>query len=310
MPRQLRASGGITNVVPRTNYFLGGIKRRLRKLIPNELASIAVKAAPFVAPFNPAIGAALAGIGGFDQTGRIGSSLKSAALTYGGGQFARQLGGADLQGNPFTEGGAFRGGLEGLKSGFSSPISSGNVDKIFGKKTVEGISDRVTGGGTEGLLGKLGLTKGGGSLKLTGLGKISAGALASYFVGKGATPEEAKDLTGDVYRGEGIGFDQLIVIGLPTKYDHDFFVRFYNSDSSEASMCLNGIRCASSYIWKNSLAPIKKIFFKTKHVDIKCFPENNKHVSVIIKKPKDMQNIQLKKKLDKVLKHDFFLLNN
>ena len=110
-------------------------------------------------------------------------------------------------------------------------------------------------------------------------------------------------------RNEGIGFDQLIVIGLPTKYDHDFFVRFYNSDSSEASMCLNGIRCASSYIWKNSLAPIKKIFFKTKHVDIKCFPENNKHVSVIIKKPKDMQNIQLKKKLDKVLKHDFFLLN-
>ena len=209
MPRQLRASGGITNVVPRTNYFLGGIKRRLRKLIPNELASIAVKAAPFVAPFNPAIGAAMAGIGGFDQTGRIGSSLKSAALTYGGGQFARQLGGADLQGNPFTEGGAFRGGLEGLKSGFSSPISSGNMEKVFGKKTVEGISDRVTGGGTEGLLGKLGLTKGGGSLKLTGLGKISAGALASYFVGKGATPEEAKDLTGDVYRGEGIGFDQI-----------------------------------------------------------------------------------------------------
>jgi hypothetical protein len=83
------------------------------------------------------------------------------------------------------------------------------MDKIFGKKTVEGISDRVTGGGTEGLLGKLSLTKGGGSLKLTGLGKISAGALASYFVGKGATPEEAKDLTGDVYRGEGIGFDQI-----------------------------------------------------------------------------------------------------
>ena len=112
MPRQLRRSGGITNAVPRTNYFLGGIKRRIRKLIPNELASIAVKAAPFVAPFNPAVAAAMAGIGGFDRTGRIGSSLKSAALTYGGGQVARQLGGADLQGNPFTEGGAFRGGLE------------------------------------------------------------------------------------------------------------------------------------------------------------------------------------------------------
>jgi diaminopimelate epimerase len=63
-------------------------------------------------------------------------------------------------------------------------------------------------------------------------------------------------------RNKGIGFDQLIVIGLPTKYDHDFFVRFYNSDSSEASMCLNGIRCASSYIWKNSLAPKKRYFLK------------------------------------------------
>ena len=110
-------------------------------------------------------------------------------------------------------------------------------------------------------------------------------------------------------RNKGIGFDQLIVVGLPTKYEHDFFVRFYNSDSSEAGMCLNGIRCASSYIWKNSLAPNKKIFFKTKHVDIKCFPENNKHVSVIIKKPKNILNIQLKKKLGNVLKHDFFLLN-
>ena len=46
--RQLRAKGGIMNVVPRTNYFLGGIKKRLRKLIPNELASVAVKAAPFL----------------------------------------------------------------------------------------------------------------------------------------------------------------------------------------------------------------------------------------------------------------------
>ena len=49
MPRQLRGKGGITNVVPRTNYLFGGIKKRIRKLIPNELADVAVKAAPFVA---------------------------------------------------------------------------------------------------------------------------------------------------------------------------------------------------------------------------------------------------------------------
>ena len=91
-------------------------------------------------------------------------------------------------------------------------------------------------------------------------------------------------------RNKGIGFDQLIAVGLPTKDDHDFFVRFYNSDSSEASMCLNGIRCASSYIWKNSLAPIKKISFKTKHNNIKCYPENNNDVSVVINKPKEIEN--------------------
>jgi len=209
MPRQLRNKGGITNVTPRTNFFLGGIKKRLRKLIPNELSSIAVKAAPFVAPFNPAIAAAMAGIGGFDRTGRIGSSLKSAALTYGGGQLARQLGGADLQGNPFKQGGAFRGGLEGLKSGFSSPLSTGNMEKVFGKASVKGVPDAISGGGTEGILSKLGLTEGAGSLKLTGLGKISAASLASYFVAKGATPDEAQNLAKDVYRGKGIGFDQI-----------------------------------------------------------------------------------------------------
>jgi len=65
MPRQLRNKGGITNVTPRTNYFLGGIKRRIRKLIPNELADVAVKAAPFVAPFNPAVAGLMRGIGRF-----------------------------------------------------------------------------------------------------------------------------------------------------------------------------------------------------------------------------------------------------
>ncbi len=39
--------------------------------IQNEIAGVAVKAAPFVAPFNPIVGGLMAGIGGFDQTGKI-----------------------------------------------------------------------------------------------------------------------------------------------------------------------------------------------------------------------------------------------
>ena len=125
MRRQLRKQGGIMEVEPRENFGLGSsLKKRIRKLIPNEVAKVATTVAPFVAPFNPAVAAAMAGIGGFDQTGSISDSLKGAAITYGLGQGARFIGGAGFQGNPFTEGGAFRGGLEGFKSGFSSPLGT------------------------------------------------------------------------------------------------------------------------------------------------------------------------------------------
>ena len=131
MNRQLRANGGIMQVAPREKFGLGSkLKKFVRKIIPNEVADIAVKAAPFVAPFNPAVAAAMSGLGTFDQTGSIGDSLKGGALTYGLGQGARYLGGAELQGNPFQTGGAFRGGLEGLKAGFSSPLGTQSGFKL------------------------------------------------------------------------------------------------------------------------------------------------------------------------------------
>jgi hypothetical protein len=160
--RQMAAYGGIMGVDGRRRYGIGSkLKKFVRKVIPNEVAEVAVKAAPFVAPFNPAVAAAMAGIGGFDQTGRIGSSLKNAAMTYGLGQLGRQVGGAGMQGNPFTQGGAFRGGLEGFKAGFSSPMaaaSSGiNIDKgrgsALGNKYRSGVVEDPTGLFAEGLTG-------------------------------------------------------------------------------------------------------------------------------------------------------------
>jgi hypothetical protein len=100
----MMAGGGIANLVNREKYGLGSsLKKFVRNIIPNEISAIAVKAAPFVAPFNPLLAAGMAGIGSFDQTGKIGSSLKSAALTYGGGQLGRYIGGAGFQTgfNPF-----------------------------------------------------------------------------------------------------------------------------------------------------------------------------------------------------------------
>ena len=94
MRRQLRATGGITNA--RQGYGIGSwVKERVRKIIPNELADIATKAAPFVAPFYPGAAAAMRGIGRFDKRGSISDAMKQAALTYAGGKGARYLGGVD-----------------------------------------------------------------------------------------------------------------------------------------------------------------------------------------------------------------------
>jgi hypothetical protein len=156
MQRQLRKGGGIMNVasgtigggqyagIPmgsRTGFgILKKIGRGIRKIIPNEIANVAVKAAPFVAPFNPALAGAMAGIGSFDQTGNIGDALKRGALTYGGGQLARGIGGAGFQGNPFASGGAFT--PSGFTAGFSSPIGTQTgIGKLFKKSPeIEAIS--------------------------------------------------------------------------------------------------------------------------------------------------------------------------
>jgi hypothetical protein len=139
MDRQLYEGGGIITLTPRSKYGLGSkLKKFVRNIIPNEVSEIAVKAAPFVAPFNPALAGAMAGIGSFDQTGRIGSSLKSGLLTYGGGQLSRYIGGAGFQGNPFASGGAFT--PSGFMAGFSSPIGTQTgIGKLFAKTPTQDV---------------------------------------------------------------------------------------------------------------------------------------------------------------------------
>ena len=131
MRRQLRAKGGIMNAVPRQKYGIGDF---VRKLIPNELADIAVKAAPFVAPFNPGIAAAMRGIGRFDQRGSISDALKQGLGTYGFGKAAGYLGGAQ------SDGGIF-GGQTFSKEGFKS----GPVGRLFQKPTVDPKSSGFQG---------------------------------------------------------------------------------------------------------------------------------------------------------------------
>ena len=201
--RQLRKEGGIMNAVPRQKYGIGSwLKERTRKIIPKEIAKAAVVAAPFVAPFNPAIAAGMMGLGSFQQTGRMGSSIAKGLGTYGLGQLGRTMGGAGPQWGLKAPGAG-----TGFKSYFSSPLDAGKTASLFGTPQgqiagpVEGLLD--TGEkATPGILGKLGLTKGGGSMKMTPLGMISGASLLTYFMQKGSTEEEAEYLARDVYRGK------------------------------------------------------------------------------------------------------------
>ena len=138
MRRQLRAKGGIMNVasgniggggytgIPmgsRTGFgIISKIKDRVRKLIPNELADVAVKAAPFVAPFFPGYAAIARGLGRFDQRGSISDALKQGLGTYAGGQLLRGIGGGERQLG-------FRGADKKL---FTSPLNQERTQAVRG----------------------------------------------------------------------------------------------------------------------------------------------------------------------------------
>ena len=65
-------------------------------------------------------------------------------------------------------------------------------------------------------------------------------------------------------RHKGLGFDQLITINPPNDSNHDFYIRFFNSDGSEADMCMNGVRSVGAFLWKAELAPNKPLLLGTK----------------------------------------------
>ena len=140
MNRQLRRGGGIMNVTPREQFGIGSsFKKFVRKIIPNEISKVATAAAPFVAPFNPQVAAAMAGIGSFDQTGSISDALKRGALTYGGGQAARYIGGAGFQDPSLS---AFT--PSGFTAGFSSPVGTKTgLGKFFDQRNQRAAGEAI-----------------------------------------------------------------------------------------------------------------------------------------------------------------------
>ena len=170
--RQLRKNGGIMNVTPRQGYFLGKIVKAVTK------------------PFKKVV-----------DVGKqvIKSPIGKAAILG--------LGGAGLMGmGPLSGlsgiGSRIGGGLSGLKGGlFGTAAGKAAGPMSYLQKGVQQF--------TPGILGKLGLTKGGGSLMPTALGGLTAAGLMTYFMQKGKTEEEAEQLMQDVKRGKGMGLDLI-----------------------------------------------------------------------------------------------------
>ena len=177
MRRQLRRNGGIMNAVPRQGYFLGSVGRAIGKAVGKvgDVAKQVVKSPVGKAALIGLGGAGLMGMGPFAGLSGLGARIGGSGI----GQFFKGMG-PKLFG---TAAGASAGPMSYLQKGVT-PF-------------------------TKGILGKLGLTKGGGSMIPTALGWISGASLLGYFTQKGATEEEAEELAKDVYRGKGLGMDQI-----------------------------------------------------------------------------------------------------
>jgi hypothetical protein len=204
MPRQLRNKGGIMTIgggsytgIPmgsRTGFgIISKIKDKVRDLIPNELADVAVKAAPFVAPFYPGYAAIARGLGRFDQRGSISDALKQGAATYIGGRGVRALAGAEGASggfDTFSMEGFQERGLGKLFKGDPKPPIDGK--ERGGLKTVQRgvdfVKEKIPG------LGKLPDDV---AQKLL-VGGVTAGASAlySYFTGE-FEPQEPGETMGE-----------------------------------------------------------------------------------------------------------------
>tara|TARA_R100000900_G_scaffold125384_1_gene99940 strand:- start:1904 stop:3949 length:2046 start_codon:yes stop_codon:yes gene_type:complete len=176
-------------------------KRAIRKAIPNELADIAVKAAPFVAmiPGGAPYAAAMRGIGRFDQRGSISDALKQAAATAAFSTVA----------TPFTS--QLPGIAGNTYEGLSGVVQAG---KDLGSSAYSGIKSLGTGGKNKALdiLGKSGgpsydlsgMGTGGGSVSTSGGGIMetikSLGGKAKDAILEGTLGEDKKFQMGDIGR--------------------------------------------------------------------------------------------------------------
>ena len=211
MRRQLYRGGGIAGLYPRQKYGIGSWVQDkkdkainvFQKVVPNELADIAVKAAPFVAPFNPLAAGMMRGLGRLDQRGNLTDALKQGLATYGIGQLGQKMGTGSFQElqNPFKPE-AFRNPFAGMAESLT-PTKAGSTpgaEQLGTMKTTDpnqGFLNKVLYGekGGEGFFGDQGLIGKGGGFDMKGaIGK----GLPAVYVGSTLAALAIQKALGDV----------------------------------------------------------------------------------------------------------------
>jgi len=69
-------------------------------------------------------------------------------------------------------------------------------------------------------------------------------------------------------RGNGLAFDQLMVLHEPRSSGADAFMTMYNSDGSQAGACGNGTRCVAFILTRGT--PREKLVLETAHARLEC----------------------------------------
>ncbi|MGB8276645.1 MAG: diaminopimelate epimerase [Methylovirgula sp.] len=86
-----------------------------------------------------------------------------------------------------------------------------------------------------------------------------------------------------IARGDGLGFDQLMVLEDPRATGTDAFVRIYNSDGSEAGACGNGTRCVAWYLMRGT--PREALRLETAAGELQCWRRGEWRFAVDMGRP-------------------------
>ena len=201
MRRQLYRGGGIASI-SRKNFGIGSkfqkfkdkTVERIRKIIPNELADVATKAAPFVAmiPGGAPYAAAMRGLGRLDQRGDLTDALKQGALTYGFGKYVAphiREGVGSLYEGAKSKIGAWTGPTSPVSTAArtvgTSGVPGGGDPGMFYNAPQSTLNKILYGkeGGTGKIFGDKGLIGAGGKF---GLGKSIGKGIPAVFAGSTA----------------------------------------------------------------------------------------------------------------------------